>query len=106
MVSSAGESGFLAAALHNRILLFFVATQCLCAPHIPVGEEGRSFLDDDGHPTGQDEGRVCDINTTRVRVPLWYGIFSGTIICQRKGRTNLTVHDTSGGCTPGRPFRL
>lgn len=52
----------------SRILLRFVATKCLCAPHLPVGEEGRSFLDDDGHLTGQDEGRVCDINTTRVRL--------------------------------------
>lgn len=24
-------------------------------------------MDDDGHSTGQDEGRECDINTTKVR---------------------------------------
>lgn len=51
----------------NRILIFFLAAKCLCAPHIPVKEEEQNFLDDDGYSTGQDEGRVCDINTTRVR---------------------------------------
>ena len=50
----------------NRIL-FFLAAKCLCIPHFPVRGEGWSFLDDDGYSAGQDEGRVCDINTTRVR---------------------------------------
>ncbi|KAL6035218.1 hypothetical protein STEG23_017335 [Scotinomys teguina] len=40
---------------------------CLCAPLTPASEDGRSFLDDDGCSTVQDEGRrVCDIAATRV----------------------------------------
>lgn len=65
-----------------------LATKCLCVPHTAGREEGRSFLDDDGHSTGQDEGRECAIDTTRVRVT---DLSSGPIINQTEGRTSLTV---------------
>lgn len=73
VLSSAGELDFIAASAlacatrgpHSSLLW---ATKCLCVSHTPVREEGRSFLDDNGRSTVQDEGRVCDITTKRVRV--------------------------------------
>lgn len=50
----------------DRILPLFLATRCLRAPHAAVRGEGWSFSDDHGCSTGQDVGRVCDSNTTRV----------------------------------------
>lgn len=57
----------LAPSTRKQDSSLLVATKCLCVPHTPVREEGWSFLDDDGCSAGQDEGRECTIDTTRVR---------------------------------------
>lgn len=83
VLSSVGELDFTASALtwttrgpHSSLLW---VTKCLCALHTPAREDRRSFLDDNGRSTVQDEGRLCDVTTTRVRAVflcqfLWWSL--------------------------------
>lgn len=92
MLSSAGGLDFTASALActtggPQASLLWVA-QCLCAPQTPAREEGRRFSDDNGRSTVQDEGRVCDIATTRVRAAFLHQFLWRSVIAIR-GRESI-----------------
>lgn len=85
---------FPAIASYSIVFLFLLATKCPCGPHIPAGAERRSFLDDDGRSAEQDDGRVCYINTTRVRVPLWHFLWHHHLSKEGENESYSVVTDT------------